>query len=142
PSVSELRLNVDNHISHGRALASQAVQRADWVARRNEALANIHARVVSAGGTGVRIDADQVFARRSLADLAGAASALRAGNGTTSSGPREEKAFASVLAAYSSELAKSPGKAWLDLVHEDFSNAVRLRDLIEKFDATNGPSRR
>src|SRR4051794_2176377 len=43
PSVSELRLNVDSHISHGRALASQAVQRADWVARRTEALAHVQA---------------------------------------------------------------------------------------------------
>ncbi len=47
-----------------------------------------------------------------------------------------------MLASHSAEFLKSPGKAWLDLLREDFSNAVRLRDLIERFDATNGPSRR
>jgi hypothetical protein len=119
PSVSELRLNVDSHISHGRALAAEAVQRADWVARRNEALASIQSRVVAAGGTGVRIDGDQVFARRSLAELASAATALRAGTGARTSGPQEEKAFASVLAKHLAEFTQSPGKAWLDLLRED-----------------------
>jgi diguanylate cyclase (GGDEF)-like protein len=142
PSVSELQLNVARHVSRGRGLAAEAVQRADWVARRHQALASIQARVIAAGGTGVRIDQDQVFARRSLAELATAATALRAGTGSTTSGPREEKEFAEVLKRHSAEFASSPGKAWLDLLREDFSNAVRLRDLIEKFDATNGPSRR
>lgn len=142
PALSELRVNVTQHIARGRALASEAVQRADWVARRNQALASIQARVASAGGNGVRIADDQVFARRSLSELATAATALRAGTGGATSGPREEKQFAAVLARHSAEFAKSPGKAWLDLLREDFSNATRLRELIEKFDATNGPSRR
>ncbi len=91
PAVSELRLNVDSHISHGRALASQAVQRADWVARRTEALAHVQARVVAAGGTGVRIDEDQVFARRSLADLASAATSLRSGTAPAPPGRRKKR---------------------------------------------------
>lgn len=142
PSVSELRVHVMGHVARGRALAAEAVQRADWVARRNHALAGVQTRVAAAGGNGVRIDADQVFARRSLSELATAATTLRSGTGGATSGPREEKQFAAVLASHSAEFAKSPGKAWLDLLREDFSNAVRLRDLIEKFDATNGPSRR
>jgi diguanylate cyclase (GGDEF)-like protein len=142
PSVSELQRDVAGHIARGRSLASEAVQRADWVARRNQALASISSRVVAAGGSGVRIDDNQVFARRSLAELSTAATALRAGSGTATSGLHEEKAFAAVLANHSAEFVKSPGKAWLDLLREDFSNAVRLRALIEKFDATNGPARR
>jgi diguanylate cyclase (GGDEF)-like protein len=141
-SVSELQVNMAGHISRGKALADEAVQRADWVARRNAALANIQNRVVSAGGVGVRIDQDQVFARRSLSELATAATALRSGTGITTSGPHEEKEFATVLARHSDELLKSPGKAWMDLIREDFSSAVHLRESIEKFDATNGPSRR
>jgi diguanylate cyclase (GGDEF)-like protein len=141
PAVAELRTNVAEHVSRGRALATEAVQRADWVARRNQALANIQSRVVAAGGRGVRIDQDSVFARRSLAELATAATALLAGNATTTSGPREEKEFAAVLASHSAEFLQSPGKAWLDLQQEDFRNAVKLRQLIEKFDATNGPAR-
>ncbi len=140
-SVAELQMNVAGHVSRGKALATEAVQRADWVARRNQALADIQSRVVGAGGIGVRIDEDQVFARRSLAEIATVATALRAGTGSTTSGPREEKAFAAVLTSHSAEFLKSPGKAWLDLMQEDFRSAVKLRELIEKFDATNGPAR-
>src|SRR5262249_24888969 len=140
PPVSELHLDVTSHISRGGSLAAEAVQRADWVARRQQALASIQARVVAAGGGGVRVDDEQVSARRSLSELAAAANALRAGTGTATLGPREEKAFAAALASHSAEFMKSPGKAWLDLLHEDYGSAVRLRELIEKFDATNGPS--
>jgi diguanylate cyclase (GGDEF)-like protein len=142
PPISELQVSMVGHVSRGRALAGEAVQRADWVARRNSALARIQSRVVGAGGSGVRIDRDQVFARRSLAELSNAATALRAGTGATTSGHREEKEFATVLARHLPELTKSPGKAWLDLITEDFKSAVELRMLIEKFDATNGPARR
>jgi diguanylate cyclase (GGDEF)-like protein len=142
PSISELRLDVESHMSRGRALAAEAVQRVGWVEQRNEALGSIQSRVVAAGGNGVRIDADQVFARRSLAELANVTTALRAGTGAKTSGAREEKAFAAVLASHSAEFLKSPGKAWFDLTREDYSNAVRLREQIEKFDATNASSRR
>ena len=142
PSVSELEIDIAAHVSRGRALAAEAVQRADWVARRDTALANVQKRVVSAGGVGVRIDQDQVFARRSLSELATAATALRSGTGAATSGPREEKEFATVLARHSAELMTSPGKAWMDLIREDFASAVQLRGSIEKFDATNGPARR
>jgi diguanylate cyclase (GGDEF)-like protein len=141
PSVSELQISMAAHISRGQALAAEAVQRADWVARRNEALARIQQRVIDAGGRGVRIDQDQVFARRSLAELATAATSLRSGASGAASGPVEEKEFRAVLTRHSAELMKSPGKVWLDLLREDFRNAVELRTLIERFDAVNGPSR-
>jgi diguanylate cyclase (GGDEF)-like protein len=141
PSVSELRISLAAHISRGQALAAEAVRRADWVARRAEALARIQQRVIGAGGRGVAIDQNQVFARRSLAELATAATQLRSGTGGAPPGPREERDFAAVLDRHSAELMKSPGKAWLSLVREDFANAVELRSLIERFDATNGPSR-
>jgi len=141
PSVSELQISMAAHISRGQALAAEAVQRADWVARRTEALARIQQRVIDAGGRGVRIDENQVFARRSLAELATAATSLRAGGSGAASGAREEREFRSVLARHSAELMTSPGKVWLDLLREDFTNAVELRTLIERFDAVNGPSR-
>jgi diguanylate cyclase (GGDEF)-like protein len=137
----ELRARITEHMARGRALAEQATQRADWVARRHEALDRLQKRVVAAGGDGVRIDQDQVFARRSLSELSTAANALR-GFGGTGAGVHEEKEFATVLARHAPELGKSPGKAWLDLVREDFNDAARLRTLIEKFDATNGSARR
>ncbi|MEJ1961501.1 MAG: hypothetical protein WDO56_08150 [Gammaproteobacteria bacterium] len=142
PSVSELQVNMAGHVSRGKALATEAAQRADWVARRNQALANIQNRVVSrAAAAFVSIRTRCLRAARSLS-LPPAATALRSGTGTTTSGPREEKEFASVLARHADELLKSPGKAWMDLIREDFSSAVHLRESIGKFDETNGPSRR
>jgi diguanylate cyclase (GGDEF)-like protein len=137
-AASGLRTQISGHVARGQALAQQATQRADWVNRRASALQQLQKRVASAGGAGVRIDQDQVFARRSLAELSTAANALRG----TNVGAHEEKEFASVLARHLTELSQSPGRAWLDLVREDFNEAVRLRTLIEKFDAINGSSRR
>src|SRR5688572_25752616 len=103
PSVTELQISVAAHVSRGQALAAEAVQRADWVARRNEALARVQQRVIDAGGRGVRIDQDQVFARRSLAELATAATSLRSGASGAASGPVEEKEFRAVLTRHSAE---------------------------------------
>jgi diguanylate cyclase (GGDEF)-like protein len=141
PAISDLRVNMALHVTRGRDLAAQATQRAEWVARRYALLDGVQQRVNAAGGAGVRIDADQVFARRSLAELVTAANALR-GFGGAGSGAREEKAFIAVLSNHASELARSPGKAWVDLVRGDFAEAVRLRNAIERFDVINGSARR
>jgi diguanylate cyclase (GGDEF)-like protein len=141
PATADLRVRIAGHVARGQALAQQAAQRADWLTRRNTALDRLQQRVTSAGGAGLRIDQDQVFARRSLAELTTAANALR-GFGGAGSSIREEKEFAAVLARHAPELARSPGRAWLGLLREDFNNAVNLRNSIEKFDLTNGAARR
>lgn len=141
PGIEELRAQIATHVARGQALAEQAIQRADWVATRHAAIQSLQRRVVSAGGAGVRIDDNQVFARRSLAELTTAATAL-SGFGVAGPGPAEEKQFAAVLNRHIDELSRSPGKAWLDLVREDFRTARQLRASIEKFDAINGPARR
>ena len=141
PATTELRVRMAGHVSRGKALAEQAVQRAEWVAQRQQLLDGVQKRVASAGGAGVRIDRDQVFARRSLAELSTAANALRS-FGNASSNAREEKEFAAVLARHAADLSRSPGRAWFDLVRDDFGEAVRLRNSIEKFDAINDPARR
>jgi diguanylate cyclase (GGDEF)-like protein len=140
-AIADLRVNVALHVSRGKDLAQQATQRAEWVARRYALLDGLQHRVNSTGGAGVRIDEDQVFARRSLAELVTAVNALR-GIGGAGSGAKEEKAFTAVLTNHAAELARSPGKAWVDLVRGDFAEAVRLRNAIERFDATNGAARR
>ncbi|MBX5462016.1 MAG: EAL domain-containing protein [Steroidobacteraceae bacterium] len=141
PPTQELRERITAHVARGQALAQQAIQRADWVATRHAAIERLQKRVVSAGGAGLRIDEDQVFARRSLAELTTAANALR-GFGEAGSGAAEERQFAAVLARHAEELARSPGEAWLDLVREDFQTARRLRRSIARFDAINGPAKR
>ncbi len=143
PSVSELRLNVTGHIARGRALAAEAVQRADWVRAPQPGARECSDARCSRGWqrrphrcrSGVRSSPRSPSLQARLLRFAPARAARPQARA-------KRKEFSAVLARHAAEFAKSPGKAWLDLLREDFTNAVRLRDLIEKFDATNGPSRR
>ena len=137
----QLRALLANHVSKGAQLAKSAAQRAQWVDERNTALERVYHYVASAGGAGLAINGNQVVAQRSLAELQTALDAIR---GNFAPGPvmaRREKQFAAVLAAHTAELQRSPGKAWLDVVREDFATAMHLRVAIEHFDASNGPAR-
>jgi diguanylate cyclase (GGDEF)-like protein len=141
PADGVLRDHLSNHINSGQQLAKSAAQRAQWVDERNAALERVYHYIASAGGAGLAINGTQVVAQRSLSELEVAIAAVR---GNFAPGPvmaRREQDFAAVLAAHTAELQHSPGKAWLDLVHEDFATATRLRVAIEHFDAANGPAR-
>ena len=140
-AASDLRTQLANHIENGQRLARSATQRVQWVDERNAALDRVYHYIASAGGAGLAINGTQVVAQRSLSELDVAISAVR---GNFSSGPiiaRKEQEFTAVLAAHSAELQRSPGRAWLDLVRDDFAAATRLRLSIERFDAANGPAR-
>ncbi|MDB6088520.1 MAG: hypothetical protein JWN85_1304 [Gammaproteobacteria bacterium] len=142
PTGTQLRGQLSHHIDSGRQLAKSASQRALWVDGRNGALERIHHHIASAGGAGLAINGNQVVAQRSLAELQVAIDAIRGSFGAPALTGRREHEFAAVLAAHTDELLRSPGKAWLELVREDFASAVRLRLAIERFDAANGPARR
>jgi diguanylate cyclase (GGDEF)-like protein len=142
PAVAQLRTQLSNHIEKGGQLAKRAAQRAQWVDERNTALDSLYHYIASAGGAGLAINGNQVIAERSLSELESAITAIR---GNSAAGPvmaRREQDFAAVLAAHTTELQRSPGKAWLELVRDDFKTAVGLRLAIERFDAANGPARR
>jgi diguanylate cyclase (GGDEF)-like protein len=141
PTALQLRTLLANHIVTGEQLAKSAAQRAQWVDERNAALERLHRYIASAGGAGLAINGTQVVAQRSLSELEVAIDAIR---GNLAAGPamaRKEQAFAAALDAHAAELQRSPGKAWLELVREDFATATRLRLAIERFDAANGPAR-
>ncbi len=141
PEALQLRGLLSNHIDKGEELAKSAAQRVQWVDERNTALERVYHYISSAGGAGLVINGTQVVARRSLSELELAINAVR---GNFAAGPvmaRKEQAFAAVLAAHTAELQRSPGKAWLALIREDFATAARLRVAIEHFDAANGPAR-
>jgi diguanylate cyclase (GGDEF)-like protein len=141
PTGLQLRTLLTDHIDKGEQLAKSAAQRAQWVDERNTALERVYHYIASAGGAGLAISGTQVVAQRSLSELAVAIDAIR---GNFAPGPvmaRREQDFAAVLTAHTAELQHSPGKAWLDLVHDDFKTAARLRVAIEHFDAANGPAR-
>jgi diguanylate cyclase (GGDEF)-like protein len=142
PQVVQLRTQLSNHVEKGQQLAKSAAQRAQWVDERNAALDRVYHYVASAGGAGLAISGTQVIAQRSLSELEVAIAAIRGNFAVGAAMARREQDFASVLNAHTAELQKSPGRAWLDLVHEDFATATRLRVAIEHFDAANGPARR
>jgi diguanylate cyclase (GGDEF)-like protein len=134
PAALELRTRLSQHIADGRAVAGRAAQRAQWVEKRRVALAGVYQRIASAGGSGLAINGTQVVARRSLAELQSAIDEVR-GNADSAEVARRERAFAELLNAHAAELESSPGRAWLSLVREDFSTAVRLRQTIARIDA-------
>ena len=142
PQVTQLRTQLATHIDKGQQLAKSAAQRAQWVDERNAALDRVYHYVASAGGAGLAISGTQVIAQRSLAELEAAIAAIRGNFAVGAAMARREQDFTSILTAHTPELQKSPGRAWLDLVHEDFATATRLRVAIEHFDAANGPARR
>ena len=76
-TVAGLRAQVTRHIANARELASRAAQRAQWAEQRQAALNRVYQHIVSAGGTGLAINGNQVVARRSLAELASAINAVR-----------------------------------------------------------------
>jgi diguanylate cyclase (GGDEF)-like protein len=137
----QLRNLLANHVSKGAQLAKSAAQRAQWVDERNTALERVYHYVASAGGAGLAINGTQVVAQRSLAELQTALDGIRGNVAPRPVMARREQEFAAALVAHSAELQRSPGKAWLDLVREDFQTAVHLRVAIEHFDASNGPAR-
>jgi len=142
PQVTQLRTQLATHIDKGQQLAKSAAQRAQWVDERNAALDRVYHYVASAGGAGLAISGTQVIAQRSLSELEAAIAAIRGNFAVGAAMARREQDFTSILTAHTPELQKSPGRAWLDLVHEDFATATRLRGAIEHFDAANGPARR
>ncbi|MGH8323282.1 MAG: hypothetical protein ACRETD_05720, partial [Steroidobacteraceae bacterium] len=141
PTVLQLRTRLSSHIDSGEHLAKSAAQRARWVDERNAALEHVYHYITSAGGAGLTINGTQVVARRSLSELEGAIAAIRGNFAAGPSMARRERNFAAVLAAHTAELQHSPGKVWLDLIHEEFAAASHLRLAIERFDAANGPAR-
>jgi diguanylate cyclase (GGDEF)-like protein len=142
PQVTQLRTQLATHVDKGQQLAKSAAQRAQWVDERNAALDRVYHYVASAGGAGLAISGTQVIAQRSLSELEAAIAAIRGNFAVGTAMARREQDFTSILTAHVAELQKSPGRAWLDLVHEDFATATRLRVAIEHFDAANGPARR
>jgi len=135
---SAISTPITHHIETGRSLTMRAADRREWQLRRRTLLDAIGRRVRSAGGEGLVIGGNQVLARRSLADLDAAINALRAEAVAGAGVAGAEQAFERVLSANATELARSPGPAWLELVQDDFHEAVRLRRNISAFDAEDG----
>jgi len=138
----DLRAQIAEHVEKGRRLAQEGTQRAEWLAKRHALLESVQKRFVGAGGAGIPLDKEQVFARRSLAELVTAINAVRGSFGDPTVIAQREREFETTLARHSDELTRSPGRSWLTLVKAEYARAVRLRTTVENFDATSGPARR
>jgi diguanylate cyclase (GGDEF)-like protein len=102
---------------------------------------SMHARIEGANGVAV---GDTILARKSLAELATAATHMRSLTavqfsqreaGATEAATRGEQVFRTLLRKHSAEFARSPGIAWLELIREDALLASRLRRSVANLDA-------
>ncbi|MGH8218744.1 MAG: diguanylate cyclase domain-containing protein, partial [Steroidobacteraceae bacterium] len=138
----QLRAQISRHIDRGLDIAKNASQRSQWVEIRHAALDRVEKRIASACGDGLAINGNQVIAMRSLSELAAAINEVRGDLGTPATVVQHEQEFESALSAHAAELQRSPGKTWVDLLRQDFDQAVRTRRQIERFDRTTGQARR
>jgi diguanylate cyclase (GGDEF)-like protein len=99
-------------------------------------------RIAGAGAEGLAVG-ENVFARRSLAELAQALDAVRSGlaaqlaqpsSRSDSNSARSEVAFRNKLKEHAAEFKRSPGIAWYELVQEDFKRATRLHGNVRQLD--------
>ena len=133
---------ITRHLAAGRSLVERAGDRRAWQTRRRALLDGVRRRIASAGGEGLPVGGNQLFARRSLAELDEAINQLRAEPDTGPGAASAEARMMSTIAAHEAELAVSPGRAWLELTRDDVRGAARLRARIEHFDASHAPERR
>ena len=137
-----LKQRIGSHVSAGRALANRSGQRQQWLRERHELLEAEGRRITKAGGTGLAIDTTQVVARKSLVELSQAAAALRSVEDLDDAATRAEHDFAAALDRNNAELMHSPGVAWMEIVREDFTRSVSLRNQVNRFDSSNARERR
>ena len=114
------------------------------------AMNRLRARILSAGGGGVPVGDNVMFARGSLIELTRSLAVMRdsaatelskAWEGASSRAAKDEAAFRRLLRAHEDEFRKSPGAAWLELVNDDLARSSRERRTVAKLDAALEASR-
>jgi diguanylate cyclase (GGDEF)-like protein len=133
-SDDPLRRTVAEHQVLAFRLAQLHTARLEARTELDAMYATLRQRIDSGGSAGVRVG-DTLITRPLMKDLESALDIARreavhaadfglANAGRETSG---EKLFRSQLQAHEPELQRSPGKAWLGLIQDDFDDAVRLR---------------
>jgi diguanylate cyclase (GGDEF)-like protein len=132
---------ISRHQADGFELLRLHERRTTAVAGLEEAYASLDRHITAAGGRGVRVGED-LLSRPTLAELAQSLEAARneaardvaLGVERPSTGNERESRFRASLQDHASELAGSPGRAWVSLVNEDFARAVEQRKRIQQLD--------
>lgn len=126
---------IGEHQRRGAALIERHEQRRERQATRWTLLDGVRERIGTAGAAGIS-QGENVFSRRSLADLARVFQGVLGGvtgelaqrqSNDSAAIERAERRFRATLREHNAEFVQSPGRAWLDLVSGDFEHAVRLR---------------
>jgi diguanylate cyclase (GGDEF)-like protein len=136
-----LKQQISAHMTAGRDLAGKSGQRQQWLSERHQLLEAEGRRIAKAGGAGLSINNNLLVARKSLVELSQAAAALRAVVDLGEGGAHAEQDFAAALDRNNAELMRSPGVAWMEIIREDFKDAVNLRNEVNRFDASNERNR-
>jgi diguanylate cyclase (GGDEF)-like protein len=133
-SSSKMRPRLEAFRAQGLAIAELCRQRAGYSHTSQDALntlANRAALAAQGFETG-----DQVYTRKSLAELSRAAGPLRTStlmyfaspsNATADAAAENEAAFRTMLRAHADEFVQAPGRAWFELMANDLRSAARAR---------------
>jgi diguanylate cyclase (GGDEF)-like protein len=147
---SPLRADIEEFHRNGFALLEQQKQRQVSASACWSALNRLRARVLNAGGNGVPVGNDVMFARGSLNELSRSLATMRDSTSSEISQPwadqstraeKDESAFRSFLRQHDAEFRKSPGVAWLELVQEDVRRTSRERRTVASLDRKLDESR-
>lgn len=149
-STRNLATDVARHERNGAELVQRFDRRSALLGICWSLMDGLTTRIAGAGAEGLAVG-DNVFARRSLAELAQALDAVRSGftaqlaqpsTRSESDSARSEVAFRRKLTEHAEEFRRSPGIAWFELVQGDFERASRLHGAVRQLDTELESGRR
>jgi diguanylate cyclase (GGDEF)-like protein len=142
--IQRFRKEVQEHTQLGRSLVDIGARRSEALAGIRDALDQLSRRISTAFSVDMQLP-DPSLARRAYAELELELGRLRtAFNDYLVSGSElgdtalhaATRSFRATVSEYSEELARAPGKAWLELVEEDLGRAEQLRQDVSRYDAS------
>ncbi len=148
---SSLRDPIAEFHRDGLLLVEAQRRRRAAVADYWAAVDSIRRLIFSAGAVGLETGEDVVFARRSLNELARAITSVRDSAaaqfshtraGAAEAARRDEERFRSLIQRYASELTRSPGAVWVELIESDLERASHQRREVARLDSELEESRR
>lgn len=144
--VAEIR----THVELGRTLTSQGRERQQMLARHRGALDDLGRQVTTTFRANSQL-AERGVSRSSFADLEVSLGGMReAFNGYLVTGgdeaatklERSQNAFRNTLSRHRDEFSRSPGRAWVELIDEDFGTMSQARRRVALLDAQIGNTRK
>jgi diguanylate cyclase (GGDEF)-like protein len=143
PAGSGIRLRLEVIQAQGQSIAKLCRQRESQIRTALSALNSLASRsALAARGFEA---GDQLYTRKSLSELSRSAAALRASvlmlfaspsDATAQAASASDAALSALFRTHAQEFARSPGGAWLELMHDDLNAAARGRAHFLALDQT------